>query len=112
MPKTNITFRVLDIIFTESYLIIICLYLLIGDGMATHNGMRFSTFDRDHDTSYSINCATTFRGAWWYNTCLDANLNGLYLAGHHTSFGDGMEWETWHGDYYSLKSSKMMIAKH
>ena len=78
--------------------------------MALHNGMRFSTFDWDHDTT-SGNCAAIYKGAWWYFNCQIANLNGLYLAGHHTSVGDGIEWTAWHGSYYSLKSSKMMIAK-
>ena len=76
-----------------------------------HNGMRFSTFDCDHDTYTSGNCATSIKGAWWYATCHDANLNGVYLAGHHNSFADGIEWRSWHGYYYSLKSSEMMIAK-
>ena len=78
--------------------------------MATHNGMRFSTFDSDHDRS-SVSCAQFYKGAWWYNTCYDANLNGMYLAGLHTSDGDGIEWGLWHGYKYSLKSSEMMIAK-
>ena len=78
--------------------------------MPRHNGMRFSTFDSDHDIS-SGNCAAGFKGAWWYSSCHDANLNGLYLAGHHTTFADGINWYTWHGKYYSLKSSDMKIAK-
>ena len=78
--------------------------------MALHNGMRFSTFDSDHDT-YSGNCATQLKGAWWYYICHKANLNWAYLAGHHTSHADGIEWYTWHGYNYSLKSSEMKIAK-
>ena len=78
--------------------------------MAYHNGMRFSTFDCDHDR-ISGTCAKYNKGAWWYNDCLHANLNGVYLDGHHTSLADGIEWSTWHGYYYSLKSSERMIAK-
>ena len=82
--------------------------------MLGHDGMRFSTFDCDHDT-YSGNCATQYKGAWWYKgvigICHVSNLNGLYLSGHHTSLADGIEWVSWHGLFYSLKSSKMMIAK-
>ena len=78
--------------------------------MAFHNGMRFSTFDCDHDRD-SGNCAIKHIGAWWYNKCHASNLNGAYLAGHHTSYADGIEWGTWHRDQYSLKSSEMMIAK-
>ena len=78
--------------------------------MARHNGIKFSTFDCDHDT-YSGDCATKFKGAWWYYDCHYSHLNGVYLAGHHTSFADGIVWATWHGFYYSLKSSEMKIAK-
>ena len=79
--------------------------------MTRHNGMRFSTFDSDHDTYTSGNCATLYKGAWWYSDCHDLNLNGVYLVGHHDSYADGIEWRSWHGYQYSLKSSKMMIAK-
>ena len=45
------------------------------DGMNYHNNMTFTTFDRDNDQN-SGNCATSYKGAWWYRTCFDANLNG------------------------------------
>ena len=79
--------------------------------MASHNGMRFSTVDCDHDTG-SGNCAASYKGAWWYSNCLNSNLNGMYHVDHHNLYDDGIEWFTWHGYTYSLKSSKMMIAKH
>ena len=37
-----------------------------GDSMANHNGMKFSTQDRDND-KYSKNCAQSYKGAWWFN---------------------------------------------
>ncbi len=39
------------------------------DAMANHNGMQFSTRDRDHDNN-SGNCASLYGGAWWYVTIL------------------------------------------
>ena len=45
------------------------------DAMAYHNNMSFSTFDRDNDQS-SGNCAVPYRGAWWYKSCFNTNLNG------------------------------------
>ncbi|XP_052079172.1 uncharacterized protein LOC127717536 [Mytilus californianus] len=76
-----------------------------------HNGMMFSTIDRDNDRT-DVSCATTFKGGWWYNACHRANLNGEYLGGLHNSYADGIEWIDWRGYYYSLKSTKMMIKRH
>ena len=43
-----------------------------------HNGMMFTTRDRDND-NWSGNCATgRYRGGWWYNDCANSNLNGNY----------------------------------
>ena len=43
-----------------------------------HNGMMFTTRDRDNDL-YGSNCASNVcRGGWWYNNCADINLNGNY----------------------------------
>ena len=73
--------------------------------------MMFSTFDRDNDVHSSENCAQIYQGAWWYAHCHFSNLNGQYLYGYHSSFADGMNWGPWHGYYYSLKASTMMIKK-
>ncbi|XP_077535502.1 techylectin-5A-like [Haemaphysalis longicornis] len=82
------------------------------DSMVTSNGQNFSTYDRDNDL-WPDNCAVTFRGAWWYNRCHSANLNGLNLNGAHDSFADGMEWSlrgyTAPLHYYSFPSAHMMI---
>jgi len=73
-----------------------------------HLGQYFSTFDVDNDLS-SQSCAVEFKGAWWYEQCHRANLNGAYLAGSHASYADGIEWSTWKGDHYSLKATEMKI---
>ncbi|CAL4160870.1 unnamed protein product [Meganyctiphanes norvegica] len=72
-----------------------------GDALIyDHNGQYFSTFDEDHDSYNSGNCAEEYNGAWWYNECADSDLNGLYEGGFY--------WDT----FAFLKKSKMMIRPY
>ncbi|XP_028391012.1 ryncolin-2-like [Dendronephthya gigantea] len=58
-----------------------------GDALSYHNQMKFSTKDSDNDAWYR-NCATTWKGAWWYKSCWHSNLNyGRYGA-------NGIRWNT------------------
>ncbi|XP_071139969.1 microfibril-associated glycoprotein 4-like [Mytilus edulis] len=84
--------------------------MIAGD--RNQNGMMFSTKDRDNDRYPDYDCAQKYKGAWWHNMCHWANLNGAYLGGPHSSFADGIEWFTWKGYRYSLKSTKMMFKGH
>ncbi|XP_062605439.1 ficolin-1-like [Saccostrea cucullata] len=77
-----------------------------GDSLRPHNGQQFTTYDRDNDLNPTGNCAEVFRGAWWYKKCHASNLNGEY---GNDLYGKGLNWFGWHGNYYSLKSSKMMV---
>jgi len=47
-------------------------------GMSWHNGMQFSTPDRDNDRWRSGNCAASCSGAWWFNSCQYVNFNGIW----------------------------------
>ena len=48
----------------------------INNGLDHHNGMAFTTTDRDQDV-YSDNCAALFGGGgWWYKKCHRVNVNG------------------------------------
>eukprot|EP00058_Branchiostoma_floridae_P008186 XP_002593674.1 hypothetical protein BRAFLDRAFT_108089 [Branchiostoma floridae] len=84
-----------------------------GDAMTDptrpHNGMYFSTRDRDNDIHLTGDCAEVYKGAWWHERCHRANLNGLYLGGAHQSFADGVNWSPWKGYEYSLKTTEMKI---
>ncbi|KAI4890781.1 hypothetical protein NFI96_012791, partial [Prochilodus magdalenae] len=66
-----------------------------GDSMNTHNGQKFSTFDKDQDPP-ETNCARVYRGAFWYNACHHANPNGMYLWGSDKLYyATGVEWFHW-----------------
>ena len=77
-----------------------------GDSLASNNGMKFSTYNRDNDrnTYYWSSCASTRRGGWWYNNCGHANLNGYYYS-YRTSTYRGMRWET--VSSYNMISTEM-----
>ena len=83
-----------------------------GDSLGGHNGQKFSTRDQDNDASGdSFSCAQTYKGAWWYNACHSSNLNGLYHGGSHSSYADGVDWQTWKGHFYSLKFTEMKLSE-
>ncbi|NXS63007.1 FCN1 protein, partial [Brachypteracias leptosomus] len=77
-----------------------------GDSLSYHKDMPFSTTDQDNDMS-SFNCATEYKGAWWYNDCHYSNLNGMYWLGVHESYADGINWKTGKEYHYSHKRTEM-----
>ncbi|XP_049295101.1 angiopoietin-related protein 6-like [Anopheles funestus] len=83
-----------------------------GNSMSTAVGKKFSTFDRDGDSSATVNCARTWWGGWWFNGCGDSNLNGLYNGATPTATPrTAMVWTSFKGASQSLKSSIMLIRK-
>ena len=53
------------------------------------------------------NCASRFKGAWWYNGCHYSNLNGLYRPG---KIDDRVIcWYCWKKACHSAKRSEMKI---
>ncbi|KAL2099818.1 hypothetical protein ACEWY4_004212 [Coilia grayii] len=80
-----------------------------GDSLTYHNGQKFSTLDKDQDPSGN-HCARLHLGAFWYNGCHYANPNGVYRWGADATVNYvGVEWYTFKGYNYSLKSITMMI---
>lgn len=85
--------------------------LLDASARLTHNGMKFSTFDRDNDKGEG-NCAEAYGGGWWYNSCQKANLNGVYYAGRKNTpyeVENGVVWPTYKPAAYSLKTVRIKI---
>jgi hypothetical protein len=71
------------------------------------NNMKFATKDQYHDDYY---CPVYAHGAWWYNYCGYANLNGKFQPGVWSV--QSMFWESFKNNYYSLKSAQMMMRKN
>ncbi|XP_070622900.1 ryncolin-3-like [Erythrolamprus reginae] len=95
---------------SENYKLMLGSYLdgNMGDSLSGHNDHAFSTKDRDNDI-YNGNCASLFKGSWWYTKCHSSNLNALYHKGEHASYADGINWATGKGHNYSYKYSDMKI---
>ncbi|XP_041790044.1 fibrinogen gamma chain [Chelmon rostratus] len=82
----------------------------------SHNGIQFSTYDKDND-KYDGNCALQDGSGWWMNRCHAAHLNGKYYqGGRYTEkdagefgYDNGIIWVTWHNRWYSLKETTMKI---
>ena len=79
-----------------------------GDSFGGVNGFKFSTKDKDYDT-WNKGCANEFHGAWWYSNCHSSNLNGKYLNGPHKSYANGVNWYSFKGHHYSLKTTEMKV---
>jgi len=54
-----------------------------GDGLSYHNGMKFSSYDRDNDPwstrhpIYKNNCAVYYGGGFWYKSCAAARITSV-----------------------------------
>lgn len=84
------------------------------DSFSFHNNQRFTAKDLDQD-QHDQNCASLYKGGWWYKNCHDSNLNGVYYENgviRDPKVPDGIIWETWLGDGYSLKTTVMAIRPY
>ncbi|XP_019645447.1 PREDICTED: ficolin-2-like [Branchiostoma belcheri] len=89
----------------QNYKLHIGTYSGTADASLTPLQMKpFSTKDRDNDES-SSDCATEYRGGWWYGDCHTSNLNGLY----HLSSNDGVNRQAWEGFGNPLRRTEMKL---
>jgi len=96
---------------TDSYRLNVSGYLgNAGDYLKHHNGMKFSTNDKENDEDRRRNCAQEFHGGWWYKRCSFSNLNGYYYEKDERIAYDGIIWgrQSW-GGKYSLTRVEMKI---
>ncbi|XP_060069163.1 fibrinogen-like protein 1 [Ylistrum balloti] len=95
-------------------------FLYPASSLLRHDGMKFSTPDRDEDHNFQ-HCGRLLKSGWWFNSCYSSNLNGPYLSqprGNHiygeswgqpSMDGTGIEWYPWKRHQYSFKYSEMKI---
>ena len=78
-----------------------------GDAFGTHNGMKFTTYDRDNDpwtnSNYNANCAVYNGGGFWYRSCSWAGINGV--GGR----GDNFRWHSREYGSLLLQSSRLWL---
>ncbi|XP_075689186.1 tenascin-R isoform X2 [Rhinoderma darwinii] len=79
-----------------------------GDSLTYHQGRPFSTKDRDNDVAVT-NCASSYKGAWWYKNCHRTNLNGKYGESRHSQ---GINWYHWKGHEFSIPFVEMKIRPY
>ncbi|CAI9541552.1 unnamed protein product, partial [Staurois parvus] len=80
----------------------------------SHNGMQFSTYDKDND-KFEGNCAEQDGSGWWMNRCHAGHLNGKYYQGGTYSETDsggndnGITWVTWRNRWTSMMKTSMKV---
>ncbi|XP_070561373.1 uncharacterized protein [Ptychodera flava] len=75
----------------------------LPDHLSKHRHQKFTTKDSDNDRSKADNCAVLYEGAWWYDSCFDAELNIKY------DMYNNLQWEGWQTP--PITGSKMKIKR-
>ena len=78
----------------------------VTDSLTYHNGMKFTTRDKDQDLYYT-NCADVNKGAWWYRSCQYVNLNGMYATSSENVIY--MSWYHLKNKYGKITFSEMKL---
>ena len=80
------------------------------DSLAYHNGMKFTTKDRDNDLHKRANCAAGGKGGWWFRACHWSNLNGIYSTTRRSGTQYNV-WYHWKNRHESLKFTDMKVRR-
>ena len=84
----------------------------MGDALAYHNNMKFSTKDRDNDDSNTANCANRYGGyGWWFKKCYFALLTRMKYDRVDIRLKPAPEWYYIYNKFVSLKNATMMFRE-
>ena len=76
------------------------------DGLASHNGMQFSTPDMDNDAYSEYHCAKEWGAGWWFSNCWFVILTGQYYNTTEVEY-KGIAWNDWKNE--QLKGVEMKM---
>ncbi|XP_072295005.1 angiopoietin-related protein 3 [Eucyclogobius newberryi] len=80
----------------------------LADALTNVTGVQFSTKDIDHQR----NCPRHSTGGWWFDSCVETNLNGRYIwlrAKGRSMRRKGIHWKPSTGPSLSLKTTKISV---
>ena len=64
------------------------------DALSSHNNRMFSTRDRDNDNHKTVNCATYYKGAFWYHGCHNHGVpTAVYTSKSSCPSHDCISWQ-------------------
>ena len=74
--------------------------------------MKFTTPDQDNDVNQD-NCAVSYPGGWWFNSCHHDYMNGNYSQSETCPRATGLHWFIWQSNDHKkcLKETMLMIKK-
>ena len=79
-------------------------------GLHYHNGMAFSTYDMDQDNQVG-NCALTFTGGWWFNSCHSMHPNGMQTTSNSSQNDRQMQITNEAGQRTDISYSEMTMIR-
>ena len=79
------------------------------DGFTNHDGMAFSTPDRDNDNWPDYHCAREWGAGWWFSNCWFVILNGQYYNTTDVKYR-GISWNDWKQEQLSKVEMKIKPA--
>ena len=82
-----------------------------GDSLTSqHSRKEFSTKDVDNDEHPTTHCAKDYKSGWWFDSCYNSNLNGVWSPIGPSQNPPGIIWESALYDY-SFHSTVMAIKE-